>query len=202
MQKEVITHDFAYHERTVKKMYETYYKKLIINLFVLLFLEIGMLVFWGVQLLTIGLTLLLGCAIFFFVKKYQEFPDFYKKVQSQVKKVDFTEDGNYYYLEEEDLKFSKKNTRNLMSQDREITFFVGVSVLNVMEPITVCYYDHLEMAYTEEYKLSKNKVNFRFSRWRYRLRSWLRMLPLVLIVGYILFFRLPFIWQFINSLFK
>lgn len=188
MEEKVIVQDFIYHERTVKKMYENYYKKLLINLLVLLLLELVVSIIWGFYLINIVLILLLCGAIYFFVNKYQQFPIFYKQEQSQVKLVDFTEDGNHYYVKVEGLKFSKKNTRNLMSQQRDITFFVGTRLFNVMNPVVIRYYDHLEMSYTEEYKRNKNQVNFTVTRWKMRIRSGLKLLPIILLIAYILFF--------------
>ena len=200
MKPEVVRYDFDYYHRTIEKVYQDYYKKNVISLGVLLVIELVFLVVSGWQILTIVFLLLLASGIFYTINQYKKIPEFLAS-ESQISQLSIlSEDKKYYYIEAEKLKFLKKHTRNLPSQERGITFLIGVEPFNFRKPVSIRYYDSLEITYTEQFKLTKNNVSFRKSRWKHRLSSWAKSIPLILVLIYLLFFRLSFIWTPLKNL--
>lgn len=196
MDTKTVAEDFSYYERTVKKSYHDYYKKWLIVSGVLLVIQIATLFYsgqtsWFDYLIILILTGILG----FGFKQYQDFPDFFTQAQAVEQKSLVSEDGKYYYIQAENLKFRKKGSRNLPSKEKGLTFFIGIRPWNFTQPVAIRYYDMLEITYTDKFKQNNHQVSFAKNRWKYRLRSWFSRLPLLLVLFYIFFFRLSFIWS-------
>ncbi|WP_314061516.1 hypothetical protein [uncultured Vagococcus sp.] len=193
MDKESMIHDFAYYKRTIETIYKRYYQKMLMGLTILLVVA-GMLFYVGASKSIVGMSmvLILG-SIGFVVNRYKTLPRFMEDEEAFTSLAELSEDSNYYYIPKEQLKFSKKHSRNLTSQKRGITFFIGVQPFNIFNPVYIRYYDMLEMTYTEKFKLTKNNVSYARSRWKYRMKSWVAAIPAVLFFVYLFFFRLSFI---------
>lgn len=193
MDKESMIHDFAYYRRTIETIYKRYYQKMLIGLTILL-VGVGMLFYGGASKRIVGMSmvLILG-SIGFVVNRYKTLPHFMEDEEAFASLAELSEDSNYYYIPKEQLKFSKKHSRNLTSQKRGITFFIGVQPFKIFNPVYIRYYDMLEMTYTEKFKLTKNNVSFARSRWKYRMKAWVAAIPAVLFFVYLFFFRLSFI---------
>lgn len=200
MDKQIVQYDFEYYHRAIEKVYKDYYRKNMISLFVLLTVECAVLFVSGWSVFGILVLVALIAGVGLTANASKKFPEFLEK-ESQLSELSlFSEDKTNYYIEKEKLKFAKKYTRNLPSQERGITFFIGVQPFNVKKPVYVRYYDSLDITYTEKYKQNKNNVSFTKSRWKYRFSSWLKILPGLLLFIYIFFFRLSFIWEPIKNL--
>ncbi len=201
MEKEYVAYDVEYYHRTIKQVYKTYYQTVMMIL-------IGMLVIAGLcfyltdekvmnGLIFALITVSLGAII----NRMNHIEDLIEKVKLIEVISDFSEDDTHYFIPKERVRFSKKRSRNLMSQKRGITFFIGVRPWNVYDPVSIRYYDMLELVYTEKFKLKKNDVSFAKSRWKHRMMSWVAAVPALLLVSYMLLFRLSFIGSIVMRLY-
>lgn len=194
MDRKIIASDFEYYERAIKKVYKDHYRKCLIFLFVLLGLEIFVSFFsywtWLNSIITIVILLGIG----YMIKELKSFSLFLNKEKELSEISKFSEDKMSYYIFAENLKFAKKTARNLPSREKGLTFFIGIEPFKLINPIHVRYYDMLELTYTDKFKQDKANVSYAKSRWKYRITSWLKSLPLILFFIYIFFFRLSFIW--------
>ncbi len=202
MNKDVIAYDFKYYERAIEKLYKDHYKKRLIFLVILLGLEIFVALFSSWTWLNSIIALIIISGIGYMLKELKNFPLFIEREKDLANLVHFSEDKASYYITEENLTLTKKSARNLPSKEKGITFFIGVEPFKVMNPIHIRYYDMLELSYTDKFKQDKASVSYTKSRWKYRIKSWLRALPLVFVFIYIFGFRLSFIWVVIKDIFS
>ncbi len=200
MNPETISYDIEYYKRAIEKVYQDHYKKRVIFLIILLGLEVFVSFFstwtWVNTVLTGGL--LVG--LIYMTKQLKSFESFMNQEKEQVKLVQFAEDKKHYYILEENLKLNKKDGRNLPSKEKGLTFFIGIDPYKLSNPIHVRYYDMLELTYTDSFRQNKANISYSRSRWKYRITSWVKSIPLILILIYIFGFRLSFIWVGIKNL--
>lgn len=189
MERDVIEEDFIYHERTIENMLKGYYQKRL--LFLGMILVVGSPVFYYIDqkrmVILFWLLLLIGISLI--VKRYMEIPQLIEQEREHAKLTVLAEDTTHYYVPEENLKFSKKKSRNLMSRKLGFIFFIGLNSLDMTHPVTIRYYEVSDMQYTDKYRLKQKKISFSKSKWKYRLKSWwfLLIIPLIavfMVYGY------------------
>lgn len=202
MREEIINKDFSYHYRTVKKMYQDYYFKWGIILIFLLLIEcISVFFYLGNRMVDGLLIIFLVVGLIIVVKKFLAFETYYEEEKSRASLETFSEDERYYYANDEEMKIAKKKSRNLFSNVKGLTFFVGVQTLKFKRPVVVCYYDLLDLTYTARYKAKGTNISFTRSRWKNRGKSFIKSIPMILLIGYIFLFRFSFIWRLFSNLF-
>lgn len=200
MNKQTIQDDFNYYERAIEKLHSDYYRKKLIFFITLLGLNVFVSLFstwtWGNTLIAV-FVVGGGC---FSLTQLKNFSQFIVNEKESAQLVKFSEDKTNYYILEENLKFSKKTARNLPSQEKGLTFFIGIEPLKLTNPIHIRYYDMLELSYTDQFKQDKANISYTKSRWKYRVKSWLRLLPVILLLIYFFFFRFSFIWMALKKI--
>lgn len=201
---EYVELDFSYYKRTMEGMYHSYYLKRIILMAVPLpILSIYTLFYPDSLGMNFLLILLFGAGLIFFIKQRLAFNQLYEQFLSenqanvQIKKIEEDEfTYNALVDDREKVRINKQGSRNLPSNNRDLTLLVGFTkTLFTKQPFHVLYYNMLELTYSTDYRLKMNKVSRvpRFLRpfmWRNIKASSTNLLRLILanlFVVYMLF---------------
>ncbi|MCB5952591.1 hypothetical protein LI951_10985 [Enterococcus sp. BWT-B8] len=201
---EYVELDFSYYKRTMEGMYRSYYLKRIILMAVPLpILSIYTFFYPDSLVVNLLLILLFGAGLFFFIKQRLAFNQLYEQFLSenqanvQIKKIEEDEfTYNILMNDSEKIRINKQGSRNLPSNNRDLTLLVGFTkTLFTKQPFQVLYYNMLELTYSTDYRLKMNKVSRvpRFLRpfmWRNIKASSTNLLRLILVnlfTVYILF---------------
>ncbi|MBL1229420.1 hypothetical protein IW492_09270 [Enterococcus sp. BWB1-3] len=201
---EYVELDFSYYKRTMEGMYRSYYLKRIILMAVPLpILSIYTFFYPDSLVVNLLLILLFGAGFFFFIKQRLAFNQLYEQfllenqANVQIKKIEEDEfTYNILVNDSEKIRINKQGSRNLPSNNRDLTLLVGFTkTLFTKQPFQVLYYNMLELTYSTDYRLKMNKVSRvpRFLRpfmWRNIKASSTNLLRLILVnlfTVYILF---------------
>ncbi|MFC4770856.1 hypothetical protein [Enterococcus hermanniensis] len=210
------TADFDYYQRTIHKMYQTYYWKRISLCTAALLIIAAYSFFFGEHLLLnlLLIVILLGILIFLVIQQ-RKFPEVYQaflaknQPEAKIVKIEETE-YSYQVIDQEKVAISKKNVRNLPSNNKRYTLMVGFAkAFFTTEPLQIIYYDILELTYEEKFRLKRNGYSSvpRFLRrftWGNLKASAGNAVGFVLgnlFLLFILFRLLRYLWSFLQMFF-
>ncbi|MGC6767028.1 hypothetical protein ACYSNR_16500 [Enterococcus sp. LJL128] len=160
--------DFSYYRRTMEKMYHSYYLKRIVGMAAALLITSLYTVFFPEGLwVNLVLILLFAGMLLLFILQRLKFNEIYDKFL-----LEYRENGTIKKLEEDEftynvllengdkLRINKQGSRNLPSNNKELTLLVGfVKAFFSRQPFQIVYFDMLELTYDEKYRLRMNRIS-------------------------------------------
>lgn len=211
-----VEQDFAYYERTIKRMYQSYYwKRILILAFVLVIVLAYTGIFQEHLLYNVLLMIIIaGGGIYLYLQK-QNFPEVYQKyleINQPEAKIVKIQEAEYSYndLEDKSVRINKTGMRNLPSRNKQYTLMVGFSKsFFPREPLQIVYYDMLELTYEEKFRLKRNGYHsmprflrrFTFSNLKESIGNMGRFIVGNIFLLVILFRVIRYLWSFIQLLF-
>lgn len=167
---EFVKEDFKYYERTIERVYSSYYKKRLTVATMVLIITAGYALMDKervfLNIVVIGLVL---AYILFLLNQKNKFDEIYAfslRAIELEKKVDrLIEDEYCYNVVENDgevLSISKSGVRNLPSCNKQLTLLVGFEKkIFCKKSFHLIYYDMLDITYEEKFRLKQNGHIFR-----------------------------------------
>ncbi|EOH85761.1 hypothetical protein ACTNBL_05665 [Enterococcus villorum] len=212
----IVENDFAYYERSIKRMYQKHYwKRILVSLIVLVIIMAYSSVFRERLLFNLLLmVLIVGLSIYLYLEK-QKFPEIYQRYlnenRPEAKIVKIQEDEySYSVIGDKNIRINKKGVRNFPSNNKKYTMMVGFSKsFFSLDPLQIVYYDMLELTYEEKFRLKRNGYHsiprflrrFTLSNLKTSVGNVWHFIAGNIFVLIILFRVLRYLWSFIQLLF-
>jgi len=157
------TADFDYYQRTIRNMYQKYYwKRISLCAAALLIIAAYSFFFEDHFLLNLLMIAILAGGLIYLIIQQRKFPEIYQaflaknQPEAEIVQIEETE-YSYQVMDHDKVAISKKNVRNLPSNNKRYTMMVGFSkAFFANEPLQIVYYDILELTYEEKFRLKRN----------------------------------------------
>ncbi|MGX7124466.1 hypothetical protein [Enterococcus viikkiensis] len=208
--------DFDYYERTIRMMYQKYYRKRLTLCGAALVIILAYTVIIGdTILLNSLLMILLVAAMIYLYLQQQKFVPIYQgflaenQPELQIHQIQ-EEEYSYNVIDDEHVRINKKNVRNLPSNNKQYTLMVGFSkTFFSRAPLQIVYYDMLDLTYEEKFRLKRNGYSsmprflrrFTLSNLRASAGNAASFIFGNLFILFILYRLLRYLWSFLRMFF-